>query len=96
LTFVLTASCQTDGGGGRQNDGNGVEGVTGLKVLGMRDMNYKLMFLACTVQTSSASVWGPNVPCCAMAQQLRTLCLRYISLVMPIGLDHNAFAGHCV
>lgn len=38
-------------------DGTGVEGVTGLKVLGMRDMTYKLVFLGCTVQSGAATVW---------------------------------------
>lgn len=39
------------GGGG---DGMGVDGITGLKVLGLRDMTYKLNFLACTVQSMLA------------------------------------------
>eukprot|EP00124_Ichthyophonus_hoferi_P002955 Ihof_evm2s228 gene=Ihof_evmTU2s228 len=42
------------GGQGKGQDGYGVEGVTGLKVLGMRDLSYRLSFLASTVQTADA------------------------------------------
>eukprot|EP00127_Corallochytrium_limacisporum_P005278 Clim_evm9s202 gene=Clim_evmTU9s202 len=34
----------------RRGDGAGAEGVTGLKGLGVREMSYKIVFLACTVQ----------------------------------------------
>eukprot|EP00123_Amoebidium_parasiticum_P015811 comp23155_c1_seq1/m.37442 comp23155_c1_seq1/g.37442 ORF comp23155_c1_seq1/g.37442 comp23155_c1_seq1/m.37442 type:complete len:542 (-) comp23155_c1_seq1:962-2587(-) len=41
-------------GTGKPQDGYGVDGVTGLKVLGMRDLSYRLCFLACTVQSAEA------------------------------------------
>lgn len=37
----------------RTSDGLGKEGVTGLKALGVRDLTYKLSFLACMVQPAS-------------------------------------------
>lgn len=40
----------------RRGMGNEQEGVTGLKALGVRDMNYKLAFLACNATASVASV----------------------------------------
>ena len=39
-------------GKGKGGDGMGVDGITGLKVLGLRDMTYKLNFLACTSQST--------------------------------------------
>ena len=41
------------GGDGRgAADRSGGEGVRGLKALGVRDLSYKLAFLACSVQVS--------------------------------------------
>ncbi|KAJ3616209.1 hypothetical protein Zmor_011995 [Zophobas morio] len=37
-------------GAGLTKDGLGIEGITGLKILGLRDLTYKLCFLACTTQ----------------------------------------------
>ena len=46
----------------RTGEGYNSEGVTGLKALGVRDLNYRLAFLAGSVQTSKALVsctgWG--------------------------------------
>jgi DNA replication licensing factor MCM6 len=41
---------------GRSRDGYSAEGVTGLKSLGVRDLTYKLVFLASTVQAADARV----------------------------------------
>eukprot|EP01134_Creolimax_fragrantissima_P000998 CFRG0998T1 len=38
--------------GGRGEAGGGSDGVRGLKMLGMRDLDYTMCFLACTVQSS--------------------------------------------
>ena len=37
-------------------DGYNSEGVSGLKALGVRDLNYRLSFLACSVQSSEPEV----------------------------------------
>jgi hypothetical protein len=41
---------------GRVQDGLGTEGATGLKALGVRELTYKLSFLACMVQPADARV----------------------------------------
>ncbi|VDN07844.1 unnamed protein product [Thelazia callipaeda] len=46
---------QTTKGNRRPGLGNDQEGVTGLKALGVREMNYKLAFLACNVTASTPS-----------------------------------------
>lgn len=40
----------------KTGDGYSSEGVSGLKALGVRDLNYRLSFLACSVQSSKAGV----------------------------------------
>ena len=40
----------------RGNDGYETEGVRGLKALGVRDLTYRLAYLACTVQSSNPRV----------------------------------------
>ncbi|VDK66640.1 unnamed protein product [Gongylonema pulchrum] len=47
---------QVTSGNRRRGLGSEQEGVTGLKALGVRDMNYKLAFLACNVTSSIPSV----------------------------------------
>lgn len=37
-------------------------GVTGLKSLGVRDLQYKTAFLACMVQNADGRVSGPKIP----------------------------------
>jgi DNA replication licensing factor MCM6 len=44
----------------RSREGFGNEGVTGLKALGVRDLTYKLAFLACMVQPASTRVSLPQ------------------------------------
>jgi hypothetical protein len=49
------ASAET---GTRMRGGQGEsEGVQGLKALGVRDLNYRLAFLACTVTACNRKVW---------------------------------------
>lgn len=51
----VTRSGGNFGGGGRAADGGlGNQGVTGLKSLGVRDLQYKTAFLACMVNTMDA------------------------------------------
>lgn len=45
---------QSQGGGGRTDTGVASQGVTGLKALGVRDLQYKTAFLACMVQPADA------------------------------------------
>lgn len=42
--------------GSRHKSGDQGEGVRGLKSLGVRDLNYKLAFLACSVTATSLRV----------------------------------------
>ncbi|RKP38441.1 putative DNA unwinding-related protein [Dimargaris cristalligena] len=49
------AESQRDvGGQGRTREGYGEDGVTGLKALGVRDLTYRLAFLACHVRRADA------------------------------------------
>ncbi|XP_050077011.1 DNA replication licensing factor Mcm6 [Anopheles maculipalpis] len=49
--------------GSRHKQGdNAAEGVRGLKALGMRDLNYKMAFLACSVQVTSSRFGGTDLP----------------------------------
>ncbi|KTW27313.1 hypothetical protein T552_02296 [Pneumocystis carinii B80] len=49
-------------GSGRTRDGFAIEGVTGLKTLGVRDLTYRLAFLACMAQpTSNRDISFPDV-----------------------------------
>jgi DNA replication licensing factor MCM6 len=41
-------------GGGRTDSGLGNQGLTGLKSLGVRDLQYKTAFLACMVNAADA------------------------------------------
>jgi len=43
---------------GRGNEGFATEGVRGLKTLGVRDLTYKLAFLACTVTPNNSKLGG--------------------------------------
>ncbi|XP_058061987.1 DNA replication licensing factor Mcm6 [Anopheles bellator] len=45
----------------KQGD-NAAEGVRGLKALGVRDLNYKMAFLACSVQVTSSRFGGTDMP----------------------------------
>ncbi|UZJ51489.1 hypothetical protein CBS101457_000809 [Exobasidium rhododendri] len=49
----VTAQMQRDSAGGRAPDGLSNQGVTGLKLLGVRDLTYKTAFLACQVESAS-------------------------------------------
>ena len=51
--------------GARHKAGAGYEseGVRGLKALGVRDLSYRLAFLACTVTPSNARVSRPDSVC---------------------------------
>lgn len=46
---------------GRPRDGGSNDGVTGLKALGVRDLTYKLNFMACMVQSAEARNNGTNI-----------------------------------
>ncbi|XP_035775622.1 DNA replication licensing factor Mcm6 [Anopheles albimanus] len=49
--------------GSRHKQGdNAAEGVRGLKALGVRDLNYKMAFLACSVQVTSSRFGGTDMP----------------------------------
>ncbi|XP_019559553.3 DNA replication licensing factor Mcm6 [Aedes albopictus] len=49
--------------GSRHKQGdNAVEGIRGLKALGVRDLNYKMAFLACSVQATSSRFGGTDLP----------------------------------
>jgi DNA replication licensing factor MCM6 len=50
------AEVRRDPGSGRGREGFSSEGVTGLKSLGVRDLTYRLAFLACSVQSVEAKV----------------------------------------
>jgi len=45
----------------KQGDNSG-QGVRGLKSLGVRELNYRMAFLACTVQATSSRFGGHDVP----------------------------------
>lgn len=47
--------------GGRSDGGVASQGVTGLKALGVRDLQYKTAFLSCMVQDSDLSVSPDDV-----------------------------------
>ncbi|KAH8387253.1 hypothetical protein KR093_005887 [Drosophila rubida] len=48
--------------GSRHKPGEGAEGVTGLKALGVRELNYRMAFLACSVQATTARFGGTDLP----------------------------------
>jgi len=52
------ARAETSSKVGKGADGYNNEGVRGLKTLGVRDLTYKLAFLACTVTQSTAKLGG--------------------------------------
>ena len=41
---------------GKMNEAYDIEGIQGLKALGVRDLNYRLAFLACSVKSSNPRV----------------------------------------
>jgi len=46
---------------GRGDGGVASQGVTGLKALGVRDLQYKTAFLACHVRSADSKVWPPTL-----------------------------------
>lgn len=48
--------------GGRHRGGDETEGVRGLKELGVRDLHYKMAFLACSVQATNPRFGGLDIP----------------------------------
>lgn len=48
--------------GGRHKGGDETEGVRGLKELGVRDLHYKMAFLACSVQATNPRFGGIELP----------------------------------
>ncbi|XP_037816232.1 DNA replication licensing factor Mcm6 [Lucilia sericata] len=48
--------------GSRHKPGDGPEGLTGLKALGMRELNYRMAFLACSVQATNVRFGGTDLP----------------------------------
>ncbi|XP_041779036.1 DNA replication licensing factor Mcm6 [Anopheles merus] len=57
--------------GSRHKQGdNAAEGVRGLKALGMRDLNYKMAFLACSVQVTSSRFGGTDMPMSEVTSQI--------------------------
>lgn len=57
----VNAEMMRESKGGRGDGGVASQGVTGLKSLGVRDLQYKTAFLACMVQGADARVsWRPT------------------------------------
>lgn len=46
----------------RHKSGDESEGIRGLKVLGVRDLHYKMAFLACSVQPTNPRFGGVEMP----------------------------------
>ncbi|KAL6041309.1 MCM DNA helicase complex subunit mcm6 [Balamuthia mandrillaris] len=57
---AVSSSFQNNGGGGEGGQSDG-QGITGLKMLGVRDLTYKLCFLACTVQPAESRFGSVNI-----------------------------------
>lgn len=57
----VNAEMQRDNRGGRNDGGVASQGVTGLKSLGVRDLQYKTAFLACMTQNNDARGNGADV-----------------------------------
>lgn len=48
--------------GSRHKAGERPDGLTGLKALGMRELNYRMAFLACSVQATNVRFGGTDLP----------------------------------
>lgn len=46
----------------KRGEAAAMEGVRGLKALGVRDLNYRMAFLACSVQVTSSRFGGTDLP----------------------------------
>lgn len=46
----------------KHKHGDESEGVRGLKVLGVRDLHYRMAFLACSVQATNPKFGGIDMP----------------------------------
>lgn len=46
----------------RRKGGENIEGVRGLKALGVRDLTYRMAFLACSVEVTSSRFGGTDLP----------------------------------
>jgi len=55
--LALAGRVETRSGSTRGQDGMAQEGTQGLKMLGVRELTYKLCFLANMVQSAEARVW---------------------------------------
>ena len=57
----VNAEMMRENRGGRGDGGVASQGVTGLKSLGVRDLQYKTAFLACMVQGADARVFPASL-----------------------------------
>lgn len=53
---------KADTGSRQKNEASAMEGVRGLKALGVRDLNYRMSFLACSVQVTTSRFGGTDKP----------------------------------
>lgn len=71
---------------GRGQEGHGMEGVTGLKSLGVRDLTYRLAFLATTVTPTDLQVdWLTRL----LSPLLISLSPRPLLLPPCLSLPHS-------
>lgn len=61
VSVLNTTGVKTDIGS-RHKPGEGADGVMGLKELGPRELNYRMAFLACSVQATTARFGGTDLP----------------------------------
>lgn len=56
VSVMSTPSARAESASGQKRGDANNEGVRGLKCLGIRDLNYKLAFLACSLSTTDSRV----------------------------------------
>ena len=82
VVFPLTGARAEAAPRGKMNEAYDIEGIQGLKALGVRDLNYRLAFLACSVKSSNPRVsLNSNFMCHTSVDKLKkniVLCIRYM------------------
>ena len=90
IVHALTGARAETGSRGRGNEVTQADGLSGLKALGVRDLNYRLAFLACNVKACNKKV---GLVCALLSTS--ALILVHVSIRQHLYLCVFQYGGIC-